>query len=175
MNTSFSEMTISGTQLNYFFYCKRQLWLSVRGIKMEQTSPLVADGRLLHKARYQRRKKSGKELFLGPIRVDHFDIETNTIHETKRSKKPQEGHLWQLRYYLYVFEQAGFEGVKGVMEYPNANKKVDVELNAQNRTALESILMEVRAVILSENCPPRAQPKQCLYCSFRNFCDAGQA
>jgi CRISPR/Cas system-associated exonuclease Cas4 (RecB family) len=42
------ELVYTGTQVNYYFVCRRKLWLFSRNFEMEQSSDLVLLGKLLH-------------------------------------------------------------------------------------------------------------------------------
>lgn len=48
-------MRISGTFINYYFVCHRELWLFANGINMEQESDLVYEGKLVHESSYPQR------------------------------------------------------------------------------------------------------------------------
>jgi len=45
-------LAFTGTQVNYYFVCKRTLWLFSHGLDMEETSDLVLLGRFLHERGY---------------------------------------------------------------------------------------------------------------------------
>ena len=95
----------------------RKLWLFAQGIQMEHTSDLVAQGKLLHESSYPQRSARWEEVELGGIKVDFYDRRARIIHEIKKSTAKEEAHVWQLKYYIYVFEQHGIAGVSGVLEY----------------------------------------------------------
>jgi CRISPR-associated exonuclease Cas4 len=58
---------ITGTTFAYYHYCSKRMWLFHYGINMEQTSEIVADGKLIHNNTKNRRNKKYKELLLdGP-------------------------------------------------------------------------------------------------------------
>ena len=50
-------MNISGTHINYFFHCKRQVWYFSHNIMMEHVSDTVRMGKLIHETSYEREKK----------------------------------------------------------------------------------------------------------------------
>ena len=60
------------------------------------------------------------------IKVDYYDAKKKVIHEIKKSNKVDKAHEWQLKYYMYVFEQHGIDGVKGILEYPLLRKTKEV-------------------------------------------------
>ena len=113
-------MQITGTHIHYYFNCYRQLWLFANGINMEQTSDTVYEGKLIHETSYSQRSERFKEVEIGPVKIDYFDKKNKVIHEIKKSSKLLDSHVWQVKYYIYVFEQAGINGVTGILEYPDS-------------------------------------------------------
>ena len=77
------SLKFTGTQMNYYFICKRKLWLFSRGLEMEEMSDLVLLGKLLHERGYARRRK---EVQVGRVKID-FVGSGCEIHEVKRSRK----------------------------------------------------------------------------------------
>ena len=129
------EAKFTGSQINYYFICKRKLWLFSHNIELEPESDLVKLGKLLHENRYKRKMK---EVQIDRIKVDFMEsrkvftedkgaevqtgesnfIQTResaqsnalpqkelVIHEVKRSKKMQDAHLNQLLYYMYYLKK----------------------------------------------------------------------
>jgi CRISPR-associated exonuclease Cas4 len=156
----------TGTQVNYYFICKRKLWLFSRGLEMEETSDLVLMGRLLHERGYQRKRK---EIQVGRIKID-FVGPSCEIHEVKRSRKAEDAHLFQLLYYLYYLKQyADIQG-RGILHYPLVKRTVDVELTDERIKQVESILREIHE-ILRQQCPPKpVKIGYCRKCSYSEFC-----
>ncbi len=72
------EQRFTGSQINYYFICKRKLWLFSHNIELEPESDLVKLGKLLHENRYQRKMK---EVQVDRIKVDFL--------ETKRISNSQ--------------------------------------------------------------------------------------
>lgn len=82
-----SIFDISGTEINYFFRCPRELWFFANHINMEDNSDLVLAGRNTHEFSYSARSGWGKEFQLERVKIDFFDRKKKIIHETKHSKK----------------------------------------------------------------------------------------
>ena len=85
--------------------------------------------------------------FIIPISVDYQyvtnsqqDSKNKVIHEIKKSNKVDKAHEWQLKYYMYVFEQHGIEGVKGILEYPLLRKTKEVILTDVDRDDIQVYL-----------------------------------
>lgn len=66
-------MRISGTFINYYFVCHRELWLFANGINMEQESDLVYEGKLVHESSYPQRTARYEEVEIDDIKVDYYD------------------------------------------------------------------------------------------------------
>ncbi len=124
---------ITGLQIQYLHLCYRKLWLYSKGIGMELSSSLVAEGTLIGEMTYQRRPQKWKELNLGHLKIDHFDPQANTVREVKKSPKLEHAHIAQVKYYLYALEQRGVHGADGVIEYPKQRKSTTVELTDADR------------------------------------------
>ena len=79
-------------------------------------------------------------------------------------------HEWQLKYYMYVFEQHGIEGVKGILEYPLLRKTQEVILTDIDREEIMAITEDITKIISQEKCPPIAKKGICKNCSYFDFC-----
>lgn len=115
--------------------------------------------------------------FIIPISIDYQHITSNqqdfknkVIHEIKKSNKVDKAHEWQLKYYMYVFEQHGIDGVKGILEYPLLRKTQEVILTDIDREEIQTIAEEITNVISQEQCPPVAKKGICKNCSYFEFC-----
>ncbi len=166
---------ITGTQFNYYFICHRKLWLFSNGIQMEHTSDLVYDGKLIHEYSYPQRTDKFQEIEIGGIKIDYYDPKNRIIHEVKRSDKIETAHEWQLKYYIYVLEQHGVEGVKGILEYPAMRKTDTVFLSDRDRQEIVEIKERIEEIVSSETCPERLQVSRCKNCSYFDFCWSGES
>ncbi|TSA27004.1 MAG: Dna2/Cas4 domain-containing protein [Bacteroidetes bacterium] len=113
---------ITGTHISYYLVCHQKLWLFANGIQMEHTSELVAEGRLIHETSYPQRSERYQELEIDGIKIDYYDARNKVIHEVKKSDKLETAHEWQLKYYIYVLERNGVEGVTAILEYPKLRR-----------------------------------------------------
>ena len=98
------------------------------------------------------------------------NIKNKVIHEIKKSNKVDKAHEWQLKYYMYVFEQHGIDGVKGILEYPLLRKTQEVILTDIDREEIQTIAEEITNVISQEQCPPVTKKGICKNCSYFDFC-----
>lgn len=163
-------MTITGTHFNYYQLCQRKLWLFANGINMEQESDLVYEGKLVHEYCYPQRNSKYEEVEMDGIKVDYYDAKGKVIHEIKKSNKVDKAHEWQLKYYMYVFEQHGINGVKGILEYPLLRKTEEVILSDVDREEIQVIAKDIGKIIAQDTCPPLIKKGICKKCSYFDFC-----
>jgi CRISPR-associated exonuclease Cas4 len=163
-------MNITGTHFNYYQVCKRKLWLFANGLNMEHTSDLVYDGKLIQETTYPQRSERYEELEMGGIKIDFFDARNKVIHEIKRSNKIERAHEWQVKYYIYVLEQTGIEGVSGILEYPTLRHTARVTLSDNDSAKIQKMEREIEQIVESETCPPVINARICKSCSYYEFC-----
>jgi len=167
-------MNITGTHFNYYQICHRKLWLFASNIQMEHTSDLVYEGKLIHESSYESRGEKYSELEIDGIKIDFFDAKSKIVHEVKKSDKREQAHLWQLKYYLYVLEKNGIEGVSGILEYPKLRQREEVFLSTVDIEEIELMKIRIAEIILSEMAPARLAVSQCRNCSYFDFCWSGE-
>lgn len=165
---------MTGTQFNYYQICHRKLWLFSNGINMEHTSDLVYEGKLIHETTYPQRSERYEELEIEGIKIDFYDARNKVIHEIKKSDKIEVAHEWQLKYYIYVLERQGIEGVTGLLEYPTMRHTAKVELTEADRQYIIRTEKEIEALIKTDDCPPAINNKICNNCSYYEFCYANE-
>lgn len=180
-------MHITATHINYFHICRRKLWLFSNGITMEHTSDAVSEGKLIHETSYSQRADSFTEVELsvayhspkggdeeGNITlsavIDFYDTKAKVVHETKKSASMESAHEWQARFYIYLLEKQGVEGVTAVLEYPKLKEKKRVFLTEDNKLYLEKLFPEIQAIVSSDACPAKIEKKFCKSCSYFDFC-----
>lgn len=163
-------MHVTGTHIHYYFNCHRQLWLFANRINMEHTSENVSHGKLIHETSYQHRTERFREIEIGPVKIDFFDPKDKVIHEIKKSSKLQDSHIWQVKYYIFIFELAGVEGVTGILEYPKERKTKAVLLSEPDREYIRKLMEKINQLIHSEICPPAINKPKCRNCSYFDFC-----
>ncbi|PKP08595.1 MAG: CRISPR-associated protein Cas4 [Bacteroidetes bacterium HGW-Bacteroidetes-4] len=167
-------MQITGTHFNYFQLCQRKLWLFGHNIQMEHTSDLVYEGRLIHENSYPQRSSKYEEIEIGGIKIDYYDAKNRVIHEIKKSDKKEEAHEWQLKYYIYVLEKQGVNGVTGILEYPKLRKTQEVLLSALDKEEIINQLTAIETMLLQTDCPEKIPVSKCRNCSYFDFCYAGE-
>lgn len=163
-------MHLTATHINYYFICHRKLWLFANGINMEHTSEIVAEGKLIGESTYPQRPEKYTEVEIGGSKIDFYDARNKVIHEIKKSDSIETAHQWQVKYYIWLLEQAGIEGVTGILEYPKLRETTEVHLTGDDRAALTNTVKEVKALVQREECPSRINAKICKRCSYFDFC-----
>lgn len=163
-------MNITATHINYYFICRRKLWLFANGISMEHESELVYEGKLIHEYSYQQRAQKYQEIVIQGSVIDYYDPKNKIIHEVKKSDKREEAHVWQLRYYIYLLKQSGIDGVRGILDYPALRKKEEVVLTGSDEEKLHEIVQDIGQIIRSDKCPGRLAKSKCRNCSYYDFC-----
>lgn len=159
---------ITGTKLNYYFLCKRKLWLFSNHIQCEQESDAVLLGKILHENSYSDEKK---EYEFDSIKIDWLDLKNKVIHEVKKSDKAEDAHLWQLKYYIYYFRKNNIGEFTGELNYPKLRKKDVVTLEEEDVDYLENILAEIEEITNLPDAPKFDKPmKICKKCSYNELC-----
>ena len=165
---------ITGTHISYYFLCHRKLWLFANGISMEHNSDLVYEGKLIQESTYPQRSEKYEEVEIEGIKIDYYDPKRKVIHEVKKSDKMEAAHEWQVKYYIYVLERNGIEGVTGLLEYPKLRQTAEVLLSDRDRVELAEIVARAEGIIAGEYCPERIKLGICRNCSYFDFCWCGE-
>lgn len=114
--------------------------------------------------------QSMRKVEIDGIKVDYYDAKNKVIHEIKKSNKVDKAHEWQLKYYMYVFEQHGIDGVKGILEYPLLRKTKEVILTDVDRDDIQVISKDIIKIISQDVCPSKVKKGICKNCSYFDFC-----
>lgn len=159
---------VTGTQVNYYVHCHRQLWFFSRHITCEHESDSVYQGKVIHETGYEREKK---EIEIDQIKIDFFDLRNNVLHEIKKSPSFKEGHVWQVYYYLYFLKQKGIDGITGEINYPKLKRTERLTLTAEKESQLEAMLADI-ASIIEQTAPPPIEHRLavCRECSYFELC-----
>lgn len=163
-------MHITGTHINYYLVCHRKLWLFANSIQMEHTNDAVSEGKLIHENSYSQRSSKYEEIQIEGIKIDYFDAKNKVVHEIKKSSKLHEAHIWQVKYYLYVLENNGIEGVRGILEYPKERKTEEVILSSIDIEEIQEMKIKIRKIIESKTVPELIKKSRCKNCSYFDFC-----
>ena len=163
----FEALRTNGVKVNYFFICKRKLWLYSKNLTMESSSDQVTLGRILHDQSYRYQPK--REIMIDNlIKIDL--VEGGVIHEVKYSRKMEEAHRWQILYYLYYLKHLGIGGLKGEINYPKMRRREEVILSSEQEAEMLQILMEIKQIETSSESPDASFSSMCKKCSYAELC-----
>lgn len=161
---------ISATLINLYHICHRELWLHANEIRMEKTSEVVEDGKLLHEVSYLERSGKYREITVGNSKIDFYDPKEKVVHEIKRSNKAEAAHTAQVKYYIYLLEERGISGVTGILEYPRLRLREEVLLTDTDRAQIPLWQADIHRIISSGQCPPVINKPFCKQCSYYELC-----
>jgi CRISPR-associated exonuclease Cas4 len=159
--------TFTGTEVSYYFICRKKLWWFAHGVEMERGSDRVALGRLVHAESYGRRKKE--------LNIDDRIVldwrEDGVIHEVKLTDSMERAHEMQLLYYLYYLKRVkGVENLRGQIDYPKLRETKQVELTEGREREIEAALAEMRRIVAAPAAPEVGWMKICGSCSYAELC-----
>lgn len=163
-------MIINATHINLYHVCQRELWLHANGIRMEHTSDVVAEGKLIGESSYPERSGKYTEIEIGGVKIDFYDARNKIVHEVKKSDSMQNAHVAQVKYYLYKLKQYGVDNATGIIEYPKLRQRELVELKDIDIVQIMQWEKEITAIVQSSSCPPVLSAKICKQCSYYDFC-----
>ncbi|MFW6016792.1 MAG: CRISPR-associated protein Cas4 [bacterium] len=160
------QLQVQGVKVNYYYICKRKLWLFSKGINMENNSDRVLSGKVLHESSYPRIKK--KEILLDDlIKLDAIDGEY--VREVKISSKMKKSDRMQLLYYLYCLKNKGIEK-KGLISYVKEKRVEEIELTEEDMKEIEEILIDINKIVQLSTPPKAINLPYCKKCSYYEFC-----
>jgi len=162
------NLTITGTEFNYYFICHRKLWLFSHDIQMEQESDNVYLGKLIHEHSYSR---EAKEIMIdGVIRIDFLD--DGVVHDVKKSDRMEKSHIEQLLYYIYYLRQKGVDIRKGIINYHKQRRTAEVELTPEKEVEIRNTLEKIKEVEEMLQPPDIFNVRICKKCGYEEFCYA---
>ena len=161
-------MPITGTDIWYYYICKREVWLMKHQIAPDQEDESLDIGRLISETYYQRNRK---EISIGNIVVDRVRQEDGqlVIGEVKKSSRYMKSAKMQLLYYLDTLRQMGIEA-KGELLFPEERKKETVEWTEEEKQELERAMEDIRRIALMPVPPAPEKIHFCGKCAYREYC-----
>jgi len=163
------RIDITGTEVAYYIVCKRKLWLFSHGIELERFSDFVEIGKIISETYFEREKF--KEIELDSFKIDFIRVGSEiVVNEVKKSKKLEESHIWQTKFYIYQLQKLGLDCKRGVIHYPKLLKKIDVELFEEDKIKIEEALKEIENIEKLEKPPDVINKPYCKNCAYYQFC-----
>ena len=167
MKYNFDDYKVQGIKYNYYFVCKRKLWLFSKGISMEEGNDRVEQGKIVHEYSYKNKEESKEKLIDGLIKIDI--LEKDEVREVKISSKMNFSDKMQLLYYLYYLKQFGIIR-KGTLNYVKERRIEYVELTKEDEKEIENNLVKIKE-ILDMKYPPKVEKLiYCKKCSYYEYC-----
>ncbi|GAB2770162.1 CRISPR-associated protein Cas4 [Rhabdobacter roseus] len=174
-------MNINATLINLYHVCQREMWLHAHVIRMEHTSDVVYEGKLIGETTYPQRAEryTEVELSLEPevpdgarltAKIDFYDPHRGVVHEVKKSAAKEQAHVAQVQFYLYLLRKNQIKAEYGLIEYPKLRQTERVELSVADEAQLEGWIAEAGRIIATEQCPPLLAKSKCRSCSYYDFC-----
>ncbi len=168
MENSSNSPGYTGTQVNYYFVCKRKLWYFSNDLSMEHNSDNVSIGKQIHEESY---KRKNKEIMIDDKIAVDFLGDQGVINEVKKSNSIEEAHKFQILYYMYYLKQKGVENLKGIIRYPKMREKLEIKLDRKAESDLLDVLENI-GEILERDKPPAIEKSRsfCKKCSYYELC-----
>lgn len=171
MSIDLEQLNIQGVKINYYFICKRKLWLFSKGITMEHNSDRVMTGKLVHENSYKRKKH--KELLIDNLLK--LDIVDETyIREIKISSKMEKADKMQLYYYLYYLKKLGINK-KGMLNYVKERRQEEIELTEEIEKEVEKVILDIVDITKNIKPPKLEKLPYCTKCAYYEFCYVKEA
>jgi CRISPR-associated exonuclease Cas4 len=161
-----SNLQYTGTQINYYFVCKRKLWLFTKDIRFENENEYVQLGRLIDETSY---KRKNKQIAIGNIKIDFMDNK-GVIHEIKKSNKIEKAHVYQVKYYILTLRRMGVKNITGEIDYPKLKKRKTVVLETEDEMEFESIFSGIKEILNKPKPPGIVEKNICKKCAYYEFC-----
>ena len=157
---------VSGTIYSYSFLCDRKVWLSYHNLSMEQESELVEIGKFIDETTY----KNERHNFLIDNTVNIDFLKKNIVHEIKKSNKQKQMAINQIKYYLFILKNHGFEDIKGELNIPKSKYTEEVILTEEDIENIKSNLERIDKILKSKNIPGPINEKSCFKCAYFELC-----
>lgn len=162
-------MRIGGTTIQYYFTCRRELWLYLNHIDPNQEDENVTVGKIINERSHKR--KGTKEISIGNAKVDIVTGGRNPkLIEVKKSSKLLEPTIRQLQYYIYLLEKQNIF-IDAEISIPKERKKLEITLDPEARRMLEQALKEIPEIATRESIPVYHHKPYCKGCAYREFCE----
>ncbi|KEI16697.1 CRISPR-associated protein Cas4 [Clostridium haemolyticum] len=170
MEFNFEKFKTQGVKVNYYYVCKRKLWLFSKGISLEEENDRVMSGKIIHEDSYNRKKN--KEVLIDDIlRLDILDKEY--VREVKITSKMPIPDKMQLMYYLFYLKSMGINK-KGSINYVKEKKTEEIELTCDMEKEVQYALIDINKITNSDKPPKLKKLPYCTKCAYYQFCFSGE-
>ncbi len=175
-------MNINATLVNIYHICQREMWLHAHAIRMEHTSDVVYEGKLIGEESYPQRAEKNQEVQISAevdgatctAKIDYYDSKHGIVHETKRSAAKERAHVAQVQFYLFLLRKNGVAASHGLIEYPKLRQTERVDLAEVDEQTVAGWVRDIVRILNQEQCPPRLPISRCRSCSYLDFCHVAE-
>ncbi|MDK2805644.1 MAG: CRISPR-associated exonuclease Cas4 [Thermoanaerobacterium sp.] len=159
---------VTGSLMQSYSICKRQVWLMAHQIIPDQEHPYIEMGRLIDDISYDRdRKKINFEnVVIDLVRNDNGNL---LVGEVKKSSKAVDSARLQLLFYLYKLKESGIDA-KGQLFFPEERKKVDVCLTSEAELEIINAMKDITDIMSKDKAPSFEKIPYCKNCGYKEFC-----
>ncbi len=161
------EKEITGVMVYYYEVCKRKLWYFYNEIQMEQENENVQIGKAIDEETY---KRDNKHINIDNVINIDFIRSKGVLHEVKKSRKIEEASILQVKFYLYFLNKRGVENIKAKIDYPLLKQSMDIDLTNEDRTRIESILVNIKEIVNTSTPPCLEKKSICKSCAYYDLC-----
>lgn len=154
-------MTLTATHLNYYFTCKRKLWLFAHKLTCEHESDLVKIGKVYH-----------EDLEKESIEIDNIKIDKlkdGKVFELKKKNTAPEAAQFQVLFYLWKLKSKSII-TSGMIKYKENNRLEPVELTPEAEQELLKAIDAAQNIIAQNKPLPAKKVKYCKLCSYNELC-----
>lgn len=156
-----TNMPLTATQLNYYFTCRRKLWLFSHNITCEQESELVKIGKIQHE------DFKNEAIEIDNIKIDK--LKDGKVYELKKKNTAPEAARFQVLFYLAKLKEKGII-TSGLIKYKENNRVESVELTQDAEDALHQSLLQAAEICQLAQPPQQKKIKYCKNCSYYDLC-----
>lgn len=159
---------ITGTIINYYLHCKRQCWLFMKKINLEDNSEEVRIGRVLHE---NKNNSDKSEVEIDNIKTDK--ITDKYIVEYKKSDADLQAVIMQVKYYMYILNQKGIKKDGKIEVFENKqNKKVHyIENDEEINVEIETLKKNIEDLYNMKVPPKQTSENKCKKCAYHDYCN----
>ncbi|MHB1470829.1 MAG: Dna2/Cas4 domain-containing protein [Thermoplasmataceae archaeon] len=159
-----------GTDVNYFFICKRRAWLSIHEMTVTDGTQFVKHGLFLSN---RKRSYGHSEMSIGRNKIDNLKVDGNgnyVVHEFKRGSKLLEADIMQVSHYINVIEHSGSKVGHGEVHLLKSKRVELINLDEELKRKLLEAYAELQNMKYS--IMPKAELNYFCHhgCSFVEFC-----
>ena len=166
---------MNATLINLYHICQRELWLHHHGIRMEHTSDVVYEGKLIGETSYLGRAGKNRQIELDGVKIDFYDPTNKIVYETKKSNKTEQAHIAQVKYYLYILYRNGVTDAQGIIEYPKLRIRTQVYFDPEEDIPrIGNWIADIERIISKDKCPAVQKKPICRSCSYFEYCYADE-